>query len=306
MDIKDFELIDNYLGFLKEVRNLSSNTLISYKNDIQNFQKFCSNRNINLLEASNNDGRAYLSSLMRIENFSHATINRKLSSLKRFYLYLEKNRAIKTNPFGKIEATTRSRRLPRVLSEKEVVKLLNIPITDFKSHRDALLFNLFYSTGARLSELLNANIEDLEMDDERLMVKGKGSLYRYVFINPPTLKILKSYLIEKEKFQIEKGISDKESKKAIFIGTGGKRLSASTVHSIFGKYRKELNLGVELTPHTLRHSFATHLMDNDAGIRVIQKLLGHSSISTTQIYTHVSRQRLKSVYKSSHPHGRKR
>lgn len=299
------KVVEKYLEYLKEIRNLSDHTLIAYKTDLKKFENYCLINNLNIIEVNKAESRRYVATLIRDEKLSNSSINRTLSTLRNFYLYLNKYNITNTNPFSKIESRSRTRRLPQVLSVKDVEKLLSFVPTDFKELRDLVMFNLFYSTGARMSELLGANVTNLELKDERLLVKGKGSYYRYLFLNPSTIELLNTYLEQKQNYQLGKAIKDKNELEAILIGINGKRLSPSSCHSIFEKYRKKLGIGLHFTPHMLRHSFATHLLDNDAGIRVVQKLLGHQSISTTQIYTHVSRQRLREVYESSHPHGRK-
>lgn len=299
------KVVENYLEYLKEIRNLSEHTLTAYKTDLKKFENYCQINNLKIVEVTKVESRRYVATLMRDEKLSNNSINRTLSTLRGFYLYLNKHNISSNNPFSKIESRTQTRRLPQVLSVNDVEKLLTFVPTDFKELRDLVMFNFFYSTGARMSELLGANISNLELKDERLLVKGKGSHYRYLFLNPSTIELLNTYLEQKKDYQLSKAIKDKNDLEAILIGINGKRLSPSSCHSIFEKYRKSLGIGLHFTPHMLRHSFATHLLDNDAGIRVVQKLLGHQSISTTQIYTHVSRQRLRKVYESSHPHGRK-
>ncbi|MBQ2259555.1 MAG: tyrosine-type recombinase/integrase [Spirochaetales bacterium] len=159
-----------------------------------------------------------------------------------------------------------------------------------------------YSTGCRINEALSVNINDIEYEQRRVRIVGKGSKERYLFLPKKTVKELREYLEKRELFLQEKG---KSNEKALFVGNSGKRLPFSSSHIIFDKYRSVLLWQKEFTPHTLRHSFATHMMDRGADIRLVQELLGHDSISTTQIYTHVSKTKLKSVYDETHPHSGK-
>lgn len=301
----NLDIVEQYLAYLLKVRHLSDRTVISYETDLIAYLSFLEERSIHLLEVTVLDARRYVATVMGDGRFSTASVNRKLSSLRGLYRYLQRTGQCVTNPFGRIEGTRRYRRLPQVIGREEIKSILSVPIHDFLSLRDSVLFHLFYSTGCRLSELVMADVEDLEIPDERLIVHGKGNRQRYVFLNPATVLLLERYLAEKPQFQLEKGILEGPDSHALLVGTRGKRLSASSVHSIFDKYRKLLGLGGRFTPHMIRHSFATHMLDNDSGIRIVQELLGHASISTTQIYTHVTRQRLQSVYEHSHPHGRK-
>jgi len=301
----DAQLIDDYLAYLTEIRHLSPHTLVSYRHDLSSCARFLASRKLGIREATPLDGRRYVAFLLREKGYGNTSVNRMLSTLRGFYLHLQKNGLCETNPFGRIEGSPRYRRLPDVLEREDVERILRVPITDFASLRDSMMFHLFYSTGCRLSELLGADLADLEVSDERLLVRGKGNRQRYVFLNPSTIALLSRYLPLRQAFQAEFGVHEGNDCRALLIGNRGKRLSASSVHSIFGKYRKLLGFSTRFTPHMLRHSFATHMLDNDSGIRIVQELLGHASISTTQIYTHVTQRRLRSVYEHSHPHGRK-
>lgn len=301
----DASLCEHYLSYLSEVRHLSPLTVASYGHDLTGYLAFLAERQIGVLEATTMDARRYTATLMREARYGATTINRKLSTLRGLYRYLQKQGTCTTNPFGRIEGNPRHRRLPDVLGRSEVVRILSVPVQDFRDLRDSVMFHLFYATGCRLAELLAANVGDLELKDERMLVRGKGNRQRYVFLNPATVALVGHYLPQRQAYQLEAGITEGPDTHALLIGKGGKRLSASSVHSIFEKYRKLLGLGTRFTPHMLRHSFATHMLDNDSGIRIVQELLGHASISTTQIYTHVTQQRLRSVYEHSHPHGRK-
>lgn len=298
--------VESYLRYLKDIRRLSDLTIISYGHDLQLFLRFLQERNLSVHELTPMDARHYSAHIISEKNYKTPSVNRMLSTLRGLYRHLIKQGRCRVNPFARIEGKTRYRRLPEVLTRQDIVKILSVPIGSFAELRNSTMFHLFYSTGCRLSELLSADIGDVDFAQERMLVKGKGNRQRYVFLNPGTITLLKRYLEQREKFLNEsKSVSDVD-RHAILVGMQGKRLSASSVHSIFERYRLMLALRSRFTPHMFRHSFATHLLDNDSGIRIVQELLGHASISTTQIYTHVSHERLRSVYEQSHPHGRKR
>ena len=227
---------------------------------------------------------------------------RILTSCHTFFTYLEKNSEIDFNPFDSISLRSGGRRLPSVLTVEEVRELLSLPRNGFIEERDHILFLFLYNTGCRISEALSVDVSDIEWGERRIKILGKGNKERYVFLSKKALfEIKEEYLPQREAYLSEKG---RTGEKALLIGERGGRLPFSTSHIIFDEYREKLGWQKDFTPHTLRHSFATHLMDKGADIRIVQEMLGHESISTTQIYTHVSRAKLKKVYMDTHPHGK--
>ena len=227
---------------------------------------------------------------------------RILTSCHTFFTYLEKNSEMDFNPFDSISLRSGGRRLPSVLTVEEVRELLSLPRNGFIEERDHILFLFLYNTGCRISEALSVDVSDIEWGERRIKILGKGNKERYVFLSKKALfEIKEEYLPQREAYLSEKG---RTGEKALFIGERGGRLPFSTSHIIFDEYREKLGWQKDFTPHTLRHSFATHLMDKGADIRIVQEMLGHESISTTQIYTHVSRAKLKKVYMDTHPHGK--
>ena len=297
--------VSDYLQYLRTVRRLSEHTIISYGHDLQVFLDFLKERNLSCADVTFPDARRFIASLVYQSKRSTVTINRMLSSLRGFYRYAITHQWCSHNPFSRIETSPRRRRLPEVLSRQEILEILSRPIQTFFDLRDAVMLHLFYSTGCRLAELLQSNVEDIDLGEQRMMVRGKGSRQRFVFINPPTQLLLEQYLAQRQLFVATHQVQHSTDSQALLLGKRGNRLSASTVHSIFERYRLQLGMQKRFTPHMLRQSFATHMLDNNSGIRIVQELLGHASVSTTQIYTHVSAQRLRSVYEQSHPHGRK-
>ncbi|MFA5571018.1 MAG: tyrosine-type recombinase/integrase [Sphaerochaetaceae bacterium] len=290
------DFVQEYLMYLNSVKNVSEHTFIAYRSDLKEYTTFLTHHNLAIEDVQVDTARLYVSQL--IKTHSSPTVNRKLSVLRGLYRYLRKLNVVHTDVFSRIESASRYRRLPEVLSRQEMISLLSYPITDFESLKISLIIHMFYSTGCRLSELLAMDVRDVEVAQQRVLIHGKGNKERYGFLNPSTLTLLERYL------PLLKEVTLTED--ALFIGKRGRRLSASSCHSILERVAKEVSLRVTLTPHMIRHSFATHLLDNEAGIRIVQQLLGHESISTTQLYTHVTQKRLKQVYTQSHPHGRKR
>ena len=286
--------IEGFLSFLTSVKGESENTRISYENDLRQYCSYLERIDLEYVDVSVNDAREYVRYLMG--KYKERSMLRKLSALRMFYDYLMRKEEMDFNPFQDISLKRNEKRLPSVLTEDEVARLLALKGEDFLSLRDHILFLFIYSTGARISEALSVNISDIEWGERRIKIKGKGGKTRFLFLNRNVVPELNDY-IEKRRIYLE-GVSEE----ALFIGKNKERLSFSSAHLIFNNARENLSLDKNLTPHTLRHSFATHMMDRGADIRFIQELLGHESISTTQIYTHVSSKKLKKVYDETHPH----
>lgn len=286
--------IEGFLSFLTSVKGESENTRISYENDLRQYCSYLERIDLEYVDVSVNDAREYVRYLMG--KYKERSMLRKLSALRMFYDYLMRKEEMDFNPFQDISLKRNEKRLPSVLTEDEVARLLALKGEGFLSLRDHILFLFIYSTGARISEALSVNISDIEWRERRIKIKGKGGKTRFLFLNRNVVPELNDY-IEKRRIYLE-GVSED----ALFIGKNKERLSFSSAHLIFDNARENLSLDKNLTPHTLRHSFATHMMDRGADIRFIQELLGHESISTTQIYTHVSSKKLKKVYDETHPH----
>jgi site-specific recombinase XerD len=302
--------VSEYLAYVRDVRKLSDHTEISYHNDLMKLVEFLDEQRLGVFEMTDADARAFVRKLLNRGNgrggdFSPSSVNRTLCGIRSFFHHFYQMGRCPYNPFSEISSGRKRVRLPNVLSEEEVRGIVDLPWDDFRSLRDVTMFNLFYSTGCRLSELLAMNESDIELSEARVLVTGKGSKERYVFLTEPARRLLAEYLPRKRALQVRCGVDSPEESAALLVNLRGKRLSAAGVHSIFETYQVKLGMQKHFTPHVLRHSFATHLLDNDSGIRVVQELLGHSSISTTQIYAHVSNERLRKVYLQSHPHGRK-
>ncbi|MDY4888958.1 MAG: tyrosine-type recombinase/integrase [Sphaerochaetaceae bacterium] len=292
------ELKEGFLSYLSSMLGYSMNTVSSYRLDLEKLMGFLRGTDLTLAQMRNEDAGLFISELMN-DKLAASSINRILSTMRGFFHYLCMEGEAKDNPFSRIRGSSRYRRLPSVLSEDEIHRVLDIPCDDFHGMLCSTIFNLFYSTGCRLSELIGINEKDVDWEGARILVKGKGSVQRYVFLTPRAANILRAYIGFRQRVKI----IDAE---ALLINKNGKRLSVSFVHSIFDKYKVELSITKKFTPHVFRHSFATHLLDHDTSIRAVQEMLGHRSISTTQIYTHLTNERLREVYNRSFPHERKK
>ncbi len=280
--------------FERSLVGLSDSTQIAYRRDLEDFIKYLENCGITRPEeVTNRTIRNYLS-VLKTKDKSTSLINRKISLLRRYFNYLEKRGKVEFNPIADLKAPKKSQKLPQVLTMTEIDSIL-----DFKEdnnlpywYRDRAILELLYGSGLRVGELCGLNLDSLSNDN--LTVLGKGSKERSVPVNSVTKRLLNEW-IENYRSQIK--IED-VNERALFINKAGKRISPRDVRRILDK--RSL---IPTHPHTFRHSFATHLLDNGADLRVVQELLGHESLATTQIYTHVSKERLAAVYSNTHPRG---
>jgi len=295
------ELLENYINYLRDIRKLSEKTVVAYRQDLEKYEKFCHEQRSQLTEISYEQARRFLAVIIRT-GYSTNSVNRILSGVKGFYMYCIRYEYCEINPFSRIKGVGGRRRLPSVLSHEEVARILKAPGNDFPGIRDKVIFELLYSTGCRLSELTDMDISDIQLAEKTILVHGKGDKDRYVFLTPSAQEILSLYIpLKLHRQQPQDVVSD--DRNALIVNNRGHRLTPQGVHYVFQRYTKKLGIPKKITPHTFRHTFATHILENNAGIRVVQELLGHENVSTTQIYSHVSSGRLKEVYKKSHPHG---
>ena len=290
------DLLDDYILYLQSVKKVSDHTLRAYSEDIVSFFNFLKrfSQDYELKYIDRFMVRSYLSQL-HIQNLSRSTIARKLSSLKSFFKYLVKNKIIRTNPFAGVKAPT-ERKLPIFLTREEVNALVESPQgSSALQLRDRAIFETLYSTGIRISELVGMNERDTDLIGEVVKVRGKGKKERFVPLGSCAVEALTEYI------RCPGRMLKRRDRQAVFLNRFGKRITSRSVRRVFDKYIKRLALKTKATPHTLRHTFATHLLDAGADLRDIQELLGHKQLATTTIYTHVSTTKLKEVYKKAHP-----
>lgn len=297
---KNREYINSFLNYLKTVRGYSDKTVVSYAHDLKRLENYLSHHDMAVSDMVFEDARSFSLSLYE-EKLSSATINRVLSANRTFFHNLCENGVTNVQPFTRVGRAKQGQRIPTVLAHSEIDALLDCEVTDFSSLMEKTMFNLFYSTGCRLSEIINMKVYDIDFEKRRIIVIGKGNKQRYVFLTSRAVEMLMEYLPQREKILKENKV---ENEDILLVNKKGKKLPLSSVHVIFDKYRVKLGLTKKFTPHVFRHSFATHLLDNDTDIRVVQALLGHENIGTTQIYTHVTSTRLEKVYRNSHPHSK--
>lgn len=282
--------IDEFLLDLKYAKNYSSNTIVSYQNDLSQFAEFVK---VNLDKVSGDDIKKYVKSLHELKEKSLA---RKLSSLRMFYDFMVKRRFIAVSPMTGIDGPKIGKYLPDVLSVEEVDRLLDFTCDNDFSFRNRCILELLYSTGLRISELVSLKLENIVLDEAFVKVMGKGSKERIVPLNDVALDYLEKY-IKEVRPRMLKGVTTDD----LFLNNHGKGLTRQAVFKIIKKRAEEIHLKKSISPHTLRHSFATHLLQNGADIRFIQELLGHAELGTTEIYTHVANETLKRDYDEYNP-----
>jgi len=289
-------LADAFLEFMSSERRSSERTLANYELALRQFREWRRPfQGWDKLTAD--DFRALLFDLMKKER-GRATIRLQFAALRSFFKWLTRRRGWKTNPLLEVQLPKREKKLPVVLTVTQIEQMLNLPLTMEKTKRDAVwaperdaaILELFYSTGMRLSELVALNVEDIDTYTESVRVFGKGNKERLCPVGSMALQAVQRY-------RVKAGVHDG----ALFRSKLGRRITTQAVDDVVKKYWRASGLPVHLTPHKIRHSFATHLLNNGADLRSVQELLGHASLSTTQIYTHVSTQRMKEVYEKSHP-----
>jgi len=284
--------IDKFIDYLKIEKNVSEYTLINYSVDLRDFSKFLGDIDIEVVDYL--VLRRYLAQ-MKEKNYSKRTVARKLASLRSFFKFLYREGYIKTNPTLSIATPKLEKKLPLFLDTDEVVKLIEAPDkNDVLGLRDRAILETLYSTGIRVGELVRLNIEDIDFISGAVKVFGKGKKERLAPIGDKALCAIRDYLNKRKGRELM-------DKKVIFLNKNGTRLTDRSVRRVVKKYIKRVSLREDISPHTLRHSFATHLLNRGADLRSVQELLGHMNLSTTQIYTHVTTKRLKEVYDKSHP-----
>lgn len=292
--MSNYDIITEYELYLKVEKKYSINTINTYITNISSFSEFV---NKNFKNVEEEDIKKYLMHLNK-NNISEKSVANKISSLKSFYKYLIIEKITSKSPLDKIELPKIKKTLPKALSIEEVNILLNIPLNDKFDYRNKAMIELLYATGLRVSELVNLKLNNINFDQEYLKTMGKGSKERIVPIGEYAMYYLKYYI---DNYRND-FLRDKESE-YIFISNQSKKMTRQTFFLLLKKIAKKEGINTDFSPHTLRHSFATHLLRYGADLRSIQELLGHSSISTTQIYTHVEKEKVKEEYKNFHPHG---
>lgn len=287
-----------FLEYLTVELGLSANTRQAYERDLRLFCKTLGFKNSDALVNVNREQITGYMTQLKEKGLAAATIARKLAAIKAFYRFMTAEGYMDANPAEVVEAGTKGIKLPRVLSEDEVVRLLNQPdITTAEGFRDRTMLEVLYATGMRVSELINLTLERVDLNMKYIIAFGKGSKERIVPLGSVAAEFLQQYLGKVR----PKLTHEDRNTNIVFLAFGGHELTRQRFWQIIRAYGRKANINKALTPHILRHSFATHLLDNGADLRSVQELLGHSDISTTQIYTHLTNKRLRDIYAKAHP-----
>ena len=291
------EVFNKYINYLEAERNASPYTVRNYTHDLLDFFNFLKSKKITSLnEVDKHVVRDYLSYLVK-EGFVKTSIARKLSAIRSFYRYLLREKIVATSPVATTSSPKLDKRLPSFLTPEETVRLLEAPdLSTPQGQRDRALMELLYASGIRVSELVGLDMGQVNLDTDEIRVLGKGAKERMVLMGKPAAAALSLYLEQGR----AKLLGEKRSH-ALFVNRDGGRLTERSVQRTLGKYTRVAGISKRVHPHTLRHTFATHLLDGGADLRVVQELLGHASLSSTQIYTHVTKSQAKKVYLSAHP-----
>lgn len=290
------DLISAYENYLSKVKQASANTVASYMRDIRQFSDWLrDHEDIGVLEVEQLNIRAYLDHLIE-DGRSNATISRTLASLKNFYAYLVSSGFLDQTPTIEVRIDRGEKKLPQILTGREIELLLQQPAqTDSKGFRDKAMLETMYATGIRVTELINLNIEDVNLALGSIKCTN-GSKTRTIPLYPAALQAMSAYIAT-----VRTGMLADPEEKALFVNVSGVRMSRQGFWKIIKHYQTMARIEKEITPHTLRHSFAVHLLENGADLGSLQELMGHSDISSTQMYTQMINQKLKSVYAKCHP-----
>ena len=290
------DLIGAYENYLTKVKQASANTIASYMRDIRQFSEWLrSTENADVVDASQVNISDYLTHLEK-DGRSGATVSRNLASLKNFYSYVVSSGFLENTPVTEIRVDRGEKKLPQILTGREIELLLAQPVcVDAKGYRDKAMLEVMYATGIRVTELIDLDVDDVNLELGTIKCAGAKKT-RSIPLYPAALKALTAYLMD-----IRRGMIADPDERALFVNVNGVRMSRQGFWKILKYYQASAHIEKDITPHTLRHSFAVHLLENGADLGSVQELMGHSDISSTQMYTHMVIQKLKSVYEKCHP-----
>lgn len=288
--------LESFMQYMKDEKKLSANTLESYRRDVAQYIAYLQDNGI--MDYTTVTPTMFLNYMLYLQKVGKAasTVSRSIASIRAFYHYLRKLSLCSTDPTENVHSLKQERKLPQILTSEEVDLLLEQPSgKDLKSIRDKAMLELLYATGMRVTELISLNIEDFNGDVGYILCRSTEK-ERIIPLYPQAVQAIKKYITDARDIMI-----DVEDEKALFVNINGKRLTRQGFWKIIKQYKNMANISKDITPHTLRHSFAAHLLENGADLKSLQEMLGHSDISSTQVYTNVVKNRLKEVYKNAHP-----
>jgi len=285
-------MLDLFIDYLLLEKGFSLNTLLSYRRDLEKFVSFLEKRNISIIDATSKDIKLYLQDLAR--ELKPASVARNLAAIRSFYKYLLREKMVGENPALDVDGPKLGLKLPEILSYEEIDLLLKAPdLSTWEGVRDRAMLELLYATGLRVSELINLELPNLYLDERYVKILGKGAKMRIVPFGEVAAHYLNQYLALRAK--------RKSNSLKLFITRKGSGFTRQGFWKMLKRYGQKAGIAKNLTPHLIRHSFATHLLENGADLRIVQELLGHSFIETTQIYTHLTTRKLREVFRKAHP-----
>lgn len=287
--------LNNFISYLTNNKRYSPYTITSYKKDTYDYLEFLKKNNIDIKNSNYKIVEEYSKYLYK-KKLSKRSIARKYSSIRTFYNYLEKKNILENNIFNLLENPKKEEKLPRFINEYELDKMFEIPDNSPKGQRDRLILELLYGTGVRVSELVNIKINDIDFNNNSIKVRGKGNKDRYVFYGKYCKEAINNY-IKNGRISLLNG----KTSDYLLLNRFGKNISVVSIRKILNEIINKCSLDIKISPHVLRHTFATHLLNEGADIMHVKELLGHSSLSTTSIYTHVTNEKIKEVYYKTHP-----
>ncbi len=300
-DIKLDDKINGYFDYLEYEKKYSSHTILNYKDDVLEYLEFLDSENLNYQDTRYEDIRFYLMYLKDDKNNNNSSIDRKLSSLRGLYKYLANEGVVSSNPFSLVSGPKKEKKLPRYFEYNELEELLDTPdLRKSLGQRDRLILEMLYATGVRVSELVNIKVNDINRSMKNIIILGKGNKERIVEYGDYCEEALDLYLNDGY-YRLNIHNSD-----YLFLNNNGDKLTDRGVRYILSKLIEKTSINKKISPHMIRHSFATHLLNNGCSLLSVQKLLGHDSIKSTQVYTHVSTDRLKEVYGKSFPRAKEK
>ena len=291
------DYIDKFLENLYQEKNYSDLTILSYRKDLTEFNTFIMEKDLS--KVTRDDIKIYLKELF-VNNNKSTTVSRKISSLKSFYKFMKEKDYIKINPVSSIKYPKREKVLPKFVQYNELEEMLEVSKLGDFGERNNLIIELMYNTGVRVSELVNIKMNDIDFENERIRILGKGSYERFVFYGDYAKSSLNTYING-----LRRELLNGKTNDYLFLNKNGDNITTRGIQKIVLNIIKETSVKTKVSPHTLRHTFATHLLDNGCDLRSVQDMLGHKSINTTEVYTHITSERLKEVYFKSHPRGKR-
>ena len=292
--------IDRFIEYLKYQRTYSDFTCNNYNKDLNEYNSFILSNKINYKNMDYNEAKEYVIYLNK-KNAAKSTISRKLSSLRTFYKYLVLNNKVESNPFLLVSSPKKEKRIPKFINYNNMEEILNVPnIKTKEGQRERVILEVLYASGVRVSELVNIKLKDIDFSNKNILIFGKGSKERLVSFGDYALEYINLYLKEGRNLLLDGVKSD-----YLIVGKKSEKLTTRRVEQIIDDIIKRTSIKLNITPHMFRHTFATHLLDNGCDLLVVQELLGHASLSSTEIYTHVSNEHLREVYLKCHPRNKR-